>query len=694
MRKKGVSATVSFAAFLVFASGLHAGGSYKVLHGPDKLYLGHISYTEAKGDGKDPVVIRDGQVTAEVAVLNLPLAPGDTVRTPADRRCEVQFDTGTVIRLDFATELRIETINAQSLSASARLSNLALVRGRVYILYKEYDSREVFQLLTPVAALKMSHQTVATVRAASDGSTDVQVKHGKVNALIGRDEKSLEKQNLKAQERLIVLGPGQSQRASYIADSEFELWNNDINAHFVELHQDKSILPKPLQKLPDSVQYFAQTYGDVYGEWIWADLVGYVWRPYLDRMDYPSWRPYSAGSWTSVGGQLYWVPDEPWGWVPYHLGIWQWDKKLGWVWLPGSLFAPAWVDWAFYFGYYGWRPWSLYDWFGDFYLDAFYMGDAWSYTWPGFYKGYYPYTGGHLPNQPDPDLDNPGTMGIPQNTVRRSSPDLPMPGELKSAYKNVLAAYKKGDPRVIGSMRQLPAQASFVARADLNRSGVQGKAMSWDAIPKPTNVPGVKDPSAVTRTQPDARQTAPRAFRTNEAMQQLLHSAGVPGRVQKVADRPSAPLASAPRDGSGARPSPETTGGRPSEVPGPAGHPRFLDWNPDLKVARSLGVNIEYSSRRNEVRCPELHLTSTDRLRGADVGSVPTLGRQGISYESAGSAGVSGSSGSGGSGGPGGPGGASPGSGPGPSASGGGGAARGSGGEGSSGGSGGGKIKN
>ena len=59
---------------------------------------------------------------------------------------------------------------------------------------------------------------------------------------------------------------------------------------------------------------------------------------------------------------MYWVPTEPWGWIPYHLGIWQWDAKKGWYWIPGSAFAPAWVDWAFFGGYCAWRPWSMWDW--------------------------------------------------------------------------------------------------------------------------------------------------------------------------------------------------------------------------------------------------------------------------------------------------------------------------------------------
>jgi hypothetical protein len=42
---------------------------------------------------------------------------------------------------------------------------------------------------------------------------------------------------------------------------------------------------------------------------------------------------------------------------------------------------------------------------------------------------------------------------------------------------------------------------------------------------------------------------------------------------------------------------------------------RFRDWNPDIRIARSLGVRIEYSSATNEVRCPQLKISSRDTER-------------------------------------------------------------------------------
>jgi hypothetical protein len=69
---------------------------------------------------------------------------------------------------------------------------------------------------------------------------------------------------------------------------------------------------------------------------------------------------------------------------------------------------------------------------------------------------------------------------------------------------------------------------------------------------------------------------------------------------------------------------------------------RFRDWNPDVKVARRAGISIRYSSRSNEVRCPELNISSKHvsgsrgytgpRVQLTSRGSVKSSGGGGIVY--------------------------------------------------------------
>jgi hypothetical protein len=63
------------------------------------FYFAHISYTEVRKDGNDALVFREGYWKPELAVLNLPIGPGDTIKTTGKRQCEIQFDTGTIVRM-------------------------------------------------------------------------------------------------------------------------------------------------------------------------------------------------------------------------------------------------------------------------------------------------------------------------------------------------------------------------------------------------------------------------------------------------------------------------------------------------------------------------------------------------------------------------------------------------------------------
>jgi hypothetical protein len=50
------------------------------------FYFAHISYSDVRKDGNDPLVFREGSLMPELAVLNLPLGPGDTIALRAYAR--------------------------------------------------------------------------------------------------------------------------------------------------------------------------------------------------------------------------------------------------------------------------------------------------------------------------------------------------------------------------------------------------------------------------------------------------------------------------------------------------------------------------------------------------------------------------------------------------------------------------------
>jgi hypothetical protein len=89
-----------------------------------------------------------------------------------------------------------------------------------------------------------------------------------------------------------------------------------------------------------------------YGDWVRSGAYGTAWRPRVAT----GWRPYYYGRWEWTNEGWLWVSEEPFGWATYHYGRWAWDGGLGWVWVPGYQWAPAWVSWRFGGDVVGWAP--------------------------------------------------------------------------------------------------------------------------------------------------------------------------------------------------------------------------------------------------------------------------------------------------------------------------------------------------
>lgn len=93
---------------------------------------------------------------------------------------------------------------------------------------------------------------------------------------------------------------------------------------------------------------------DPLGDWMEVEPYGYVWQP--READSRDWRPYTDGTWVYTDYGWTWKGNEPFGWATYHYGRWTRLQKRGWVWVPGSEWAPAWVSWRKSPEYVGWAP--------------------------------------------------------------------------------------------------------------------------------------------------------------------------------------------------------------------------------------------------------------------------------------------------------------------------------------------------
>lgn len=80
------------------------------------------------------------------------------------------------------------------------------------------------------------------------------------------------------------------------------------------------------------------------GSWFNTTEYGDVWQPYIAYKS-DTWRPYTDGYWTYTDGGWMFVSYEDFGWAVYHYGRWTQLKDIGWAWVPGTDWSPAWVTW-------------------------------------------------------------------------------------------------------------------------------------------------------------------------------------------------------------------------------------------------------------------------------------------------------------------------------------------------------------
>jgi hypothetical protein len=92
-----------------------------------------------------------------------------------------------------------------------------------------------------------------------------------------------------------------------------------------------------------------------YGRWFSMSPYGSVWSPYGIAAD---WRPYTNGEWIYTDDGWTWLSDDNWGWATDHYGRWFFDTLYGWVWVPDTVWSPAWVSWRYGNGWIGWAPLS------------------------------------------------------------------------------------------------------------------------------------------------------------------------------------------------------------------------------------------------------------------------------------------------------------------------------------------------
>lgn len=287
---------------------------------------------------------------------NLPLIPGDRIEAPALTRIEIQLADTSLLRARGPLKLDIHSLTSLD-SDEAEPTRLGLLAGELSVELAQVggDSERAFQVDTPSGTTYLMTSGLYTIRVDAQGTTTVLTREGVAEVEGGGDTVLIRS----GQATQVVKGDEPSRPVQRVArQSEFERWVDERRHALEPVEQEElSAEGDEIEDLPDPVQPYA---GELsrYGRWETLPAYGTVWFPAGVA---PGWSPYYYGYWVGSRFGSVWVSSEPWGWAPYHYGRWQWVAGYGWAWIPGSMFAGAWVEWWPGPSYVAWVPLGFYD---------------------------------------------------------------------------------------------------------------------------------------------------------------------------------------------------------------------------------------------------------------------------------------------------------------------------------------------
>lgn len=112
---------------------------------------------------------------------------------------------------------------------------------------------------------------------------------------------------------------------------------------------------EPVILVEEPVADFGPTL-EPHGRWLHTATCGRAWRPHAHVVG-AGFMPYrTGGQWVYTDQGWSFDTDWDWGWAVFHYGRWCPDPGRGWLWVPGTEWAPAWVEWRTGGGYIGWAP--------------------------------------------------------------------------------------------------------------------------------------------------------------------------------------------------------------------------------------------------------------------------------------------------------------------------------------------------
>lgn len=277
----------------------------------------------------DVTLERGGSAEAQPAVVNMPLAPGDLLRSGARSSFELQIGPKAFARGWSNTTLVLQRRERDGLAFD-------LLEGDLTLDIRQTAAQAGIQIFAGGLSTVIRQAGYYRVMAAPEKIV-LQVRRGGQAALTLADGGRLEV----ISDREFTLDPRPGGSFATVPVPASDAWDDWNIARTDDLVRSES------ERYVASDLYGTREL-DRHGYWRQVPEYGPVWTPY----HVPSgWIPYSTGFW--VHDPYYgwtWVDTQPWGWAPFHYG--RWVRVHGrWCWAPGPrivrpVYAPALVVFA------------------------------------------------------------------------------------------------------------------------------------------------------------------------------------------------------------------------------------------------------------------------------------------------------------------------------------------------------------
>lgn len=275
----------------------------------------------------------DGQPLADHALANTPLFEGTQIVTGDDGRAEVQFENGTVARIPPSSSMTLTVLKPGD-------TEIDMSSGEGYFELEGDNPDHPMRVRFGSNVVTVTGFTVLRIQL-DQGPGNLAVFSGNAH-LEAADNTAID---IHGGESVDL---GQYNIADSIEPDSWDAWNADRDQALTSAEANTTAATS---SMPDSSN---PAWSDLNQSGTWYNSPdGYVWSPY--EASNPGWDPYGNGSWMDEPNYGYtWISAEPWGYMPYQCGAWNYYSTFGWGWAPGVC-SPWWGGgglWGFNYGRY------------------------------------------------------------------------------------------------------------------------------------------------------------------------------------------------------------------------------------------------------------------------------------------------------------------------------------------------------